>query len=351
LLLVLIATAISLAAAAVLLTAAWLVASAVRRRSSFPFLRAHLVNLLLLPLHALVVVPLGLGWIGAHWIGTRPDERGYDGPSLQAGRWQLQARGGLLPRAGAEAVDLVAADGVRLRGFFVEAKEPCGVRALLVHGLFRGGLELEPPASLLHELGCDVFLLELRNHGGSGKARASFGLRESRDVAAAARWLESRPDAGQHRVLVLAVSLGTIAVAHALQDLPRLDALVLDAPVADPWQTALRMLGAGRRVTLPQPFCWLALHATALWGGFSFAEVAPLPRWAAMPKVPVLVVAGAEDDRVPLADVRAVFAALPAAEPTKELWVVEGAGHGDAWLAHRERYRERLAALLARVGR
>jgi pimeloyl-ACP methyl ester carboxylesterase len=219
-----------------------------------------------------------------------------------------------------------------------------------VQGLSRGGHALAPPGSLLHELGCDVFLLELRNHGGSGKARASFGLRESQDVAAAARWLAGRPDAGQDRLLVFAVSLGTIAVAHALEDLPRLDALVLDAPVADPWQTAQRMLGEGRRVTLPQPFRWLALHATALWGGFSFAEVAPLPRWTAMPEVPVLVVAGAEDDRVPLADVRAVFAALPAPEPAKELWVVLGAGHGDAWLAHRERYREKLAALLAKVG-
>src|SRR5690606_27046480 len=186
------------------------------------------------------------------------------------GTWIEQTRESL--RAGpppvtppAQELRLVAEDGVSLRAFFVPAAAPArDIDAVLVHGLFRGGLEIETVGRWLRAAGCDVLLLELRNHGGSGRAPAGFGMTEARDVRAAAAWFDARPGAGERRVLLFGVSLGSVAVALAAPNVPRLRWLVLDAPVVDPAATARRMLAAGPRrlegrMGLPEPFVSLTL--------------------------------------------------------------------------------------------
>ena len=74
-------------------------------------------------------------------------------------------------------------DGVTLCAFRLEAKqEPPVAVAVLVHGLFRSAMELEPVAAMLHEQGCECWLLDLRNHGGSSRAPFTGGLRELADL-------------------------------------------------------------------------------------------------------------------------------------------------------------------------
>ncbi|MEZ5965555.1 MAG: alpha/beta fold hydrolase [Planctomycetota bacterium] len=328
--------------------------------------RSLWLTLFSLPAHALITVPLTLGFLGSRMVATRRDESAYRGPRfLPDGTWIPQSRaslkeelaaGGVAPStAPARSIELRAEDGVRLRAFFVPGAAPTRpVDAILVHGLFRGGLELETVGRFVRDLGCDVLMLELRNHGGSERAGASFGPREALDVRAAAAWLDGRPGAGDRRVLVFGVSLGTVAAALAAPHVQRLRWLVLDAPVVNPLATAKRMLARGpknqrRRFGLPEPFCTLALSSLELWAGIDLDAIRPLDALRQLdPAVRAMVVGAGADDRVTASDVEAAWQAIPCPDAEKSLWIEPDAAHGAVWEKDPDRYRRELERLLQR---
>jgi len=342
---------------------AWLAIRALRGRRP-RWRRGLWFTLATVPLHAFVTVPLTLGYLGSRRVRTRLDEARYAGPRFSpAGEWLVQtrqtlaaaARDGtaLSPTAPAQQLDLVAEDGVHVRAFFVPAAaggRP--VDAVLVHGLFRGGLELETVGRWLRALGCDVLLLELRNHGGSQRAPATFGPNEAQDVRAAVAWFDARKDARDRGLLLFGVSLGTVATAMAAPDAERLRWLVLDAPVVHPLATARRMIARGPksqrgRFGLPEPFCSLALASLELWVGVDLDAVRPTDDLRRLsPGVRALVIGAGSDDRVPRADIEEAWQSIPAAPANKTLWLEPDAEHGAVWEKAPERYREELRRLL-----
>lgn len=329
--------------------------------------RAGVVLAALLPVHALVLTPLTLGAVGAFLAGTRPDERGYAGPRFGPdGSWQMQSRAtleaatqpGFAPGPHAELRWLTTSDGVRLRAFRIRARgAPCGVAAVLVHGLFRSAFELETVAGILRERGVELLLVELRNHGGSQRSRCTLGRLEAEDVLAGVAELRADPVAAEMPVLLFGVSLGAVAVALAAPRVGDLAGLVLDSPVTDLPATAERMLGTGgehrpRRIALPQPFRSLTLLALEIWTGTGLDELRPLQALEQVPlPVASLVIAGALDDRVHPDEARRAYTALRAPESRKEFWLVTDAGHGDAWRTEPREYAQRLERLLERIQR
>lgn len=333
--------------------------------------RVLLVHLVLAPVHFFVTMPAVLGWGIAH-LQTRRDEARYDGPRIDAdGRWVMQSRASLRDEAAGAAtvapelrasqarhtVRFAAEDGVNLRAFLVapRAGAPrCTV--VLVHGLFRGGLELEPVAAMFRDLGAEALMLEMRNHGGSDRAPPGFGVNEQLDVVAAVRWLRARPGHASDRIVLFGVSLGTAAVALATRRLPDLAGVVLDAPVDDALATANRMLddpSARRRgFALPSPLRELLFTAVEVWSGTRLADVHPAAALRELPpNVPVLLIGGGEDRRVPPDVVRELFAALPTRPELKQLWIRDGSDHGHVWADDPDGYRRHLSEFLATVER
>ena len=315
--------------------------------------------------HLLATVPVALAFAGQAMVGTRGDERGYGGPRIAAdGTWELQSRATLAAEAaegggdGATvaspfAVALRSRDGTQLRGFLVPPTPASGVAkfsAVLVHGLFRGALELEPVAAMLRELGGEVLLLELRRHGGSGRAPFTYGRDETDDVLAAVAWLRARPAAPRRPLLLFAVSIGTAPAALAAPRIEGLSALVLDAPLDELRATTERTLGVveGRRGVVPQPWRSLFLLAAEACGTMPFAEVIPIRAIAALsPDVPVLLIGGGADTQMPPTALDRYFAALPTRADRKQLWIHPTAGHGRVWSTAPAAYRAHLARLVA----
>ena len=66
------------------------------------------------------------------------------------------------------------------------------------------------------------------------------------------------------------------------------------------------------------------------------------------PELPILLIGGDGDDKVTPQSVRSLFTSLPMSEGTKELWIVPGAHHGDAWRVVPKEYGARLQAFLQR---
>jgi pimeloyl-ACP methyl ester carboxylesterase len=322
--------------------------------------RALLWGALSVPFHAVVIVPAGLAYLVTGRVGTRSSERDYDGPWIRSdGVWEMRGRAGpqhAEPRPERQ-VALRSADGTPLRAFVIEPRggDTPVATAILVHGLFRGAQELEPVGDMFRDAGCEVVLLEYRNHGGSGRATPTFGIREAEDVLAAVDFVRARGVAAAARPLILfGVSLGTAAVGLAAPRVRDLGGVVVDAPLSNAFATAERLLaGSGRRppgFQFPWPFGAMLLHWIGVFTGQDLASIQPgdaLRQLGA--DVPVLVIGGGLDGRMPPDEVTALYESLPKAGSRKELWILPDADHGDVWKEDPEGYRQRLRAFVARV--
>jgi hypothetical protein len=344
----------------------WRLGLALFRRPAPGFFRHVLVwHAGLFSLHFFLVVPLLLGFVVARSIGTRPDERGYDGPRLAAdGTWLLQTRASLAaerPEGAApevvstettarHAVKLTARDGVPLRAFLVPppahlAEDGPRFAAVLVHGFARGALEIETPGAMFRELGGEVLLLEMRNHGGSGRAQATLGPDEALDVLAAVEFFRNREEAGQKPLVLYGVSGGSSAVALASPQIPDLAGIVLDAPIDDLEAAALRELGrGGLAFSVPRPWSSIVLWSTEHLGGVPISTVKPANALAGLsPNVAVLLIGAGQDERMPPDSVREMFQGLPTLPNLKDIWIEPEARHGKVWVAAPDEYRRRLA--------
>jgi pimeloyl-ACP methyl ester carboxylesterase len=204
---------------------------------------------------------------------------------------------------------------------------------------------------MLHELGGEVLLLELRNHGGSGKAPPTFGRDEAMDVLAAVDFLQARPESVGRPLVLFAVSLGTAAVANAVPQVPRLAGLVLDAPMDDLPSTARRLLASGPFwQSIREPWATEILLSARYLRGVPIFEVKPREALARLsPSTAVLFIGAGHDERMPPETVRALYEALPTAPGRKELWIEPDATHGKVWVKAPEEYRRRLARFCERL--
>ena len=323
--------------------------------------RAHLI---LVPLYLLLAPSILLAGFTRYSMGTRGDELEYAGPRVASdGVWSFQSRASLREerdgdvivdddvssRAAAREVRLESAPGVRARGFLVESVEqPPRFQAVLVHGLFRGALELEKPAAWLHEAGGDVLMVEMRNHGASDRGPPGFGAFERLDVLAAARFLRSRPGGDDLPLLVYGISLGSAAVLLAAPEIDGLGAVAVDAAIPELVGVYHNLLRD--RIGMHQPWRSLTLTAVELLCGFDAAEVRPVAAADLLdPTLPSLVVAAGDDFRTPPAQVRRVFDAFRADEGVKEWWLCEPARHARVFDIEPEAYRDALHRLVQRM--
>jgi dienelactone hydrolase len=338
-----------------------------KRRAPGFWRRTLVAHAGLFALHLFVVVPLLLGLLPGRMVGTRPDERAYKGPRLAAdGSWTLQTRESLaaeknggasvdpatVAAAEAHAVALTAQDGVKLRAFLVPpAQGEPRFGAVVVHGLYRGALEIETPGSMLRELGGEVLLVELRNHGGSARAPATYGRDEALDVLAGAAFLKARPELAGKPLVLYAVSLGTAAAALAAPRIEGLSALVFDAPMDDLRETALREMRSGPpSFSIRFPWAQTILWSARILGGVPLDAVQPRQALAQLPpSVWVLFIGAGRDDRMPPDTVRALFEGLPQAKERKQLWIDDEATHGKVWVRAPDEYRRRLAGFISRA--
>ncbi len=333
------------------------------------------LHLGLVPLHLFVTFPAAIGYVGSRVIGTRGDESSYAGPRvLPSGELQVQTTSTLRAerKAGGPALDeatlaavagrrheIAAGDGVTICAYRVEpiAPEPEFV-AVLVHGMFRSSMELEPVARMLRQRGGECWLVDQRNHGGSSRAPFTGGLRESDDLVSVVEYVRAQPGTGRRPLVLFGVSLGTIAVSLALPRIDDVAGVVLDAPIDDLTAAAHRMMTfqrpGDRRSSFYMVEPWRSLIVTAIgaWSSFSFADVRPIEVVATLPHdLPVLVIGEDLDDRAPPRTVENFYRRMPQHEGTKQLWQVPDVGHGKAFRADPDAYAEQLAGLLARLRR
>ena len=247
---------------------------------------------------ALVVLGGAAGvWFGIPYLEHRwtyfPVKVGPDKP------WQVPD--------GAEAVTLTTTDGVRLVGWFFDARGPHrGITILVMHGNFGVLPRYTDDAELLRQSGFNVLLFNFRGFGmsdGFTKSEVTLDL----DAAAALHYLTRERGIAATSIAFLGASLGA-PVAASLATRSPCRAVVLISTVAS----------AKRQAERDWP--WLPSFFLDMLRS-PFDTVAHVKR----AKCPVLVIHGANDQVVPISQAQEVY---DAARPPKRLIVAPNAGHG-----------------------
>ena len=209
----------------------------------------------------------------------------------------------------AEEIAFRTDDGLELAGWFA----PGGRTAVLVFNGNAGDRSHRAPlASALSRAGLSVLVFDYRGYGGNPGSASEGGLLA--DARAALRYLGARADVDPARIVYFGESLGAgVAVALALERPPA--ALVLRSPF-----TSLADMGRHHYALLP---VWLVL-----------VDRYPVGEQIARVTAPVLVVAGARDSIVPLAQSQRVYEAATGA---KRFVLIGDADHNDLALAAGER--------------
>ncbi len=221
-----------------------------------------------------------------------------------------------------------------IRGWFLSSRN--GATVLLTHGSGADRAQVAPQAAALAGHGFGVLLFDWPGHGESGGVPA-YGEAEREALRAAVEWLAHREKAG--RIGAFGTSLGAWVVAQVAPFDPRVEAVAVEGLPTD--LVAQTRHEYRRWGPLTQWPALLALRETGIWGGPRPAET--LPRLSPRP---LLIVHGSDDASVPPSMAEELFQA--AREP-KELWIVPGAGHGNAWDVARPEYEGRLAAFFTRA--
>lgn len=197
-----------------------------------------------------------------------------------------------------ERVELVADDGVRLRGLWFPQRAPRGA-VLLLHGLGAEKTQFLIACRALRERGYQVLTFDQRNHGESGGLTCTLGVQEARDCEVAWRELLHRAAGTPGPRVLLGVSLGGAAAQLAAPRLPGLDGLVLDSTFADVRRVAARRIPwiGGALVDALR-----RLRIDVLLTGEAVLDVAPVEAIRAGDRTPVLLLHARRDPLVPFAE-------------------------------------------------
>lgn len=229
-------------------------------------------------------------------------------------------------------------DGLTLRGWWIPGTKPESI--VMIHGLSNNRMEPLNKAGYLHQAGYNLLVFDLRGHGQSDGSGSTMGYREPQDARAAvaeARSLAPGP------IALFGYSLGaSIAVEEGAAN-PDVSAVVEDSGFSSVGDVFLARFS---HVTGLPDLPWAApLVAfgqadigTSLWAVQPVSDATRLHK-------PLLAIIGGDDTIVPPSEGLAIF---EAASGPKQLLMVPGAGHVQAYTTATAQYETAVLDFLSR---
>ena len=244
----------------------------------------------------------------------------------------------------AEEQVLETSDGQRLGAWLFAGNDHIPA-VVLLHGNGESRSHSLPCAQLLSEAGYTVLAITLRCHGDSTGDVNDFGRSAAADVVAAVDLLERRFPGKP--VVVRGMSLGAAAAIFAAGRLgDRVAAYILECPFRD-LRTAVRNR---TRYYLPPIVEFIAYQGLVLMAPLVIDApdgIAPIREIVAIPpRVPVLLLAGENDQRATPSEVSEFQSAI-ASHAT--MVVISGADHGKLYPAQAEQYSRVVLEFLRRL--
>ena len=207
-----------------------------------------------------------------------------------------------------DEVRIPTENGKQLAGWFIPASstlEPGATPGIvIVHGWGGNAESMLPLTPILHDAGFTLLLVDARCHGLSDEDDFTSLPRFAEDIAHAADWLKQRT--GVTSVAVIGHSVGAGAALLAATRRQDIAALVSVAAFTHPVAMMRRWLAAKH---VPYwPLGWLILRYVQAVIGYRFDDIAPINTIRRV-RCPTLLVHGAADTTVPVAEAEAIYAA------------------------------------------
>lgn len=243
----------------------------------------------------------------------------------------------------AQDVYIESQDGLKLHGLWVPVADAKGT-ILLAHGyrstiLVDFGLVLD----VYHDMKLNLLIPDQRCHGKSEGKYITFGVKESDDMR---RWLEfHQQQLGGGQVVISGLSMGASTMMY-LADQPlgeHVKAMIVDCGFTSPVAILSKVYSAVTH--LPAiPSIWATDLFARVFAGFSIYEKDSRITLK-QSRLPVMMVHGTDDDFVPCYMTRQGYEVCAS---QKELFLVEGAGHGTSFLKEPEKYKKLVRDFLHR---
>jgi pimeloyl-ACP methyl ester carboxylesterase len=236
--------------------------------------------------------------------------------------------------AGWRNVEITAADGVPLRGWFFVPRQPNGSAVILLHGVADSRQGVQGQAAFLLKRGFTVLTPDSRGHGVSGGSLITYGIVEAGDVHCWADWLLRQP--GVQKLYGLGESLGAAILLESLQIEPRFRAIVAECPFATFEEVAFDRLA--QLSGLPKPALWPFVRTAQAYVrsryGLDLRQASPAAA-VAHTRVPILLIHGDRDENIPIRHSRELRALNPG---VITFWEVPGAPHVGALFTATDEY-------------
>ncbi len=255
----------------------------------------------------IVVLTIIWGWHASSLILTPP-------------RYDLNAKPSELNMS-YEEITFSSTDGIKTNGFFIPG-DKAKATVIVLHGYGTNKSDILSFAEMLHHHSYHVLVFDFRGHGET-KGKCTLGFNETKDLAGAINYLETRKDVNQNKIGVLGCSMGAnVAIIGAAAD-PRIKAVVADSGFASFEKTITKF--AKLFYNLPKyPFVPPAIWFAELRAGFCAKQADATKYIGQISPRPVFIIGGANDVRIPPANQEDLFKA--AGEP-KQLWIAPEADH------------------------
>ena len=215
---------------------------------------------------------------------------------------------------------------------------------IMVHGItynLYGMIEYVP---LFHELGYNVLVFDLRNHGRSGGHNTTFGYYEKTDLKAVTDWVLQRSQ-GNRMAGTFGISLGAaIALQHGAVD-QRISFIIADSSFSDLY--ALIRIRLKKDAHLPAfPFLPIMNFFAHAITGMHFQDASPI---RAIPTIscPVLFIHGKNDNYIPPQMTLDLYEAKT--QGKRMLYLAPGANHAEAYWQDRIEYKKQIETFLNQV--
>lgn len=234
-----------------------------------------------------------------------------------------------------EDVYFNAGDGTRLHGWFLPASGTALGTILFLHGNAENVSTHIMSVRWLPERGFNVFLLDYRGYGSSEGKPTFAGVQD--DAESALKMLIARPDVDASRIVVFGQSLGgAIAVYRVAHTAFRenIRALVVESAFSGYRQiTREKLSDFWLTWPLQWPLSWTVSD-----------KYSPSEAVADISPIPLLIIHGDQDTIVPPHHGQRLF---DLAHEPKQLWIVPGGGHIQAF--QKNEYRDRLVFYLTEI--
>jgi dipeptidyl aminopeptidase/acylaminoacyl peptidase len=240
------------------------------------------------------------------------------------------------PNSEPDPVTIRAPDGAALRAWFRSTTASPKGCVILLHGIGDTHRGVSGLADFLVPAGYSALLPDIRAHGQSGGAIATYGVLDSQDVSRWLDWLQMQP--GCDRLYGQGQSLGGSILLQSLDHEKRFRAIVADSAYSSFSSIATERVSRALPHLLAVPIVFEGMAYAKLRYGVSLFDASARK---ALPhaKTPVLLIHGLADSRTSADNSRRLHDANPM---YTQLWLVPHADHVGSYAAEPEDYRRRV---------